>query len=177
MSKFNYYKSFILDNIDKDSDVLPLNFYCDLNPGKYIGLRFISLNDSYTFFGKHKSKTGFYEYGMLCYSPSENKFFILLPCFFTLKKMQNIFNSSNLNNEEDIIVLVKKSNRVNVCRPPTAIWEKSVLCQFFNEFTQFHLYEVYCYNDDNAGKVLKTVNRGLKEYLEFIKKESYHTVL
>ena len=49
MSNFNYYKSFILEHVDKDSDILPLNFYSDLNSGKYIGLKFIILNGSYMF--------------------------------------------------------------------------------------------------------------------------------
>ena len=169
MSKFNYYKSFILDKVEKETDILPFNFYSDLNPGKYIGLKFTSLNSSYIFFGKHKSKSGFYDYGMLCYCGSENKFFILLPCFFTLKKMQNLFDSSTINNEEDIIVLVKNPNQSNVRRPPAAIWEQSVLGNYFNLSTQFYLYEVYCHSDSNAGKVFKTVDRNIKEYLDFIK--------
>ena len=169
MSNINYHKSFILEHVDKESDVLPVNFYSDLNPGKYIGLKFIILHESYVFFGKHKSKSGFYEYGLLCYSPTEEKFFILLPCFFTVKKIENLYESSSLNNEEQIIILVKnpKTNKYSLPKP---VWENGLLTHFFDTLAQIYLYEVYSPEDSNSGKVLKIVPaKNIKVYLNFIR--------
>ena len=168
MSNLNYHKSFILEHVDKDTDVLPVKFYCDLNPGKYIGLKFIILHESYVFFGKHKSKSGFYEYGLLCYSTSEEKFIILLPCFFTVKKMESLYECLSLNNEDQIIILVKNPKKGKYSSR-TPLWENGLLTHFFDQFTQIYLYEVYSQDDDNSGKVLKIVYKNIKEYLNFIK--------
>ena len=168
MSELTYYKSFILEHVEENGDVLPLKFYCDLNPGKYIGLRLINIKTPYAFFGKHKSKSGFYENGLLCHSPSENIFFILLPCFFTVKKIETLSPSSTINSEHDVLILIKKPNRGNSPRPSSAIWENGLVTDFFNRFTQFYLYEVYCHNDEDSGKIRKLVKKDMKDYIEFV---------
>ena len=169
MSNLNYHKSFILEHVDKESDVLPMVFYSDLNLGKYIGLKFVILNDVYFFCGKHKSKTGFYKYGLLCYSLTKEKFFILFPCFFTVKKIQNLYESSTLHNEDKIIILVKKLKKKKYSLP-RPIWENGLLRDFFDPFAQIYLYKTYSDEDDNSGKVLRIVpSENLKKYLYFIK--------
>ena len=168
MSNLKYHKSFILEHVEKDSDILPVKFYSELIPGKYIGLKFIIVQETYVFFGKYKSKSGFYEYGLLCYSTSEENFFILLPCFFTEKKIDNMYKSLILNNEDQIMVLIKKQ-KMGKYPSRTPLWENGLLSQYFNLFTQIYLYEVYSHEDENSGKVRKLVNKDIKQYVEFIK--------
>ena len=169
MSNLNYNKSFILEHVVKETEFLPLKFYSDLNPGKHIGLKFVTVSDIYRFFGKHKSKSGYYGYGLLCHSPSEEMFFILLPCYFTVKKIEDLYENSTLDNEDQVITLIRnpKTNKYHLPRP---VWENGVLSDFFNTFAQFYLYKVYSEDDDRCGKVLKIVpTENIKVYLNFIK--------
>ena len=82
--------------------------------------------------------------------------------------MENLYISQKLHNEDDIIILIKNPKKINVRRPPTPLWENSILSNFFDIFTQFYLYDVYSQEDDLSGKVYKIVKRNIKDYMSFI---------
>ena len=167
MSNLFFYKSFILTKVLQEIDVLPLKFYNNLKPGSYLGLKIITLNSSLKFFGKLKNKSGFYNNGLLCYSPSEKLFFILLPCFYTSKKMKSLTSLSS--EEQKVVHLVKKINFKGVRCPSPPVWSDEKLKKYFEPFTQFFLFDVSSYEDENAGKIRKTLKRDLKYYLNFVR--------
>ena len=73
-------KCFILDYVVDDDVLLPFEFYSDLSVGIYIALKFVRIRDVFHFWGNHKKKSGYYDYGLLVYCKKENRFTQLLPC-------------------------------------------------------------------------------------------------
>ena len=105
---FDLNKNFILDYVVDENVLLPFEFYSDLSPGIYIGLKFVCIRDVYLFWGKHKSKSGYYDYALLLYCKNENRFIQLLPCYYTVKKLQKLYESSFLRYDENVMILEKK---------------------------------------------------------------------
>ena len=108
-------KCFILDYVVDDDVLLPFEFYSDLSVGIYIALKFVRIRDVFHFWGNHKKKSGYYEYGLLVYCKNENRFTQLLPCYYTVKKMQKLYRSSFLRNDDNVVILEKKSPKKKEC--------------------------------------------------------------
>ena len=164
---FDINKSFILDYVVDEGVLLPFEFYSDLSPGIYIGLKFVCIRDVYLFRGKHKLKSGYYDYALLLYSKDENRFIQLLPCYYTVKRLQKNYESSFLRNDENVMILEKRLKKEGVRRPQQPLWGEDKLCNHFDPFTQFHLYDVFSTEDDRVGKVKKLVKKSAKEYFKF----------
>lgn len=143
-------------------------FYSDLSPGLYFGLLYIYSCEYHYFCGKHKKKRGHYLYTMLLYSNEEKRFMQLLPCYYTKKKMDELFESKFLNNDYNVIILEKKPNKRGVRRPPPPLWRKGLLLEHFDMYSQFFVFMEG--DKEDVGKVESVIQRDKECYLKYIEK-------
>ena len=168
-SDVTHYKKFIFYFVDHDEVLLPMEFYSDLAPGLYIAVKFVNVRGVYMFWGKHRSKSGSYDDALLLYSKEQNRFIHLLPCYYTIKKMQELYDSAFLSRDLNVMILEKRPRKEGVRRPQSPLWRKGLLVEYFDTWVQFHLYHVFSDEDEDVGKVKKMVKKTGKQILSFYK--------
>ena len=160
-------KEFLLSNVIDENILLPFKFYSDLSVGVYICLKFIYVKDTYFFGGKHKSKSGFYDFSLLLCSTSEQCLFHLFPCYYTTKQMRELFDSSFLNESDNVVILEKRMNKANVRRLPSPLCSEDKLLNHFEQFSQIYVCDVYSLDDEDAGNITKMITKRGKEFIDF----------
>ena len=116
-------------------------------------------------------------FALLSYCKEENRFIHLLPCYYTRKKFQSLYDSSFLTYDDNVVILEKRSKKEGVRRPQAPLWCNDVIVNHFDPFTQFHVFDVFSLEDNNVGKVERIVKKSSKEYFKFVKESLLLTVL
>ena len=134
--------------------------YRSLNFGIYIALFFCYVPEIYYYkkdVDGSESIFGHDDYALLLYCKENDKFTFLLPCEYTRGIMRKIFESLYLNDNDNVIILEKKSENIDSFVFKLPLWKEDNFSNHFHNLTKFRIYNYFFYDENMEKEVVRKI--------------------